>query len=124
LLDLSLLCCIYRHQLPLSRASVPRTACSLDDNHAAPPWLLPRPPQFRLTWTAAFAQTIQEDTVRPGVDEPGQGGTYLRKLLPIELAFKHTVVDAQTIIFEEGADTLTAAVISNVIGNHGQHGVT
>jgi hypothetical protein len=54
----------------------------------------------------------------------GQGGTYLRELLSFELAFKHTVVDTQTIVFEEGADTLAAAVISNVVGNNGQHGVT
>jgi hypothetical protein len=98
---------------------VPRTACSLDYDHAGLPWFLPWPPQFSLAWTAALTQTIQEDTVRPGVDQPGQSGTYLRKLLPIELAFKHAVVDTQTIVFEEGADTLAAAVISNIIGNNG-----
>ena len=58
------------------------------------------------------------------VDELGQGGRYLRKLFPIELAFKHTVVDAQTVVFEECADTLAAAIISNVISNNGQHSVT
>jgi hypothetical protein len=124
LLALSLPCCLYRHQIPLPRAPVPCPACVLDYDHAAPPWLFPGPPQFCLARPAALTQTIQEDTVHPGVDESGQSGTDLRKLLPLELTFKHTVVDAQTIVFEEGTDPLAAAVIGNVIGDHGQHGVT
>jgi len=101
-----------------------RIAGSLDYDHAGPPWLLPWPPQFGLAWTAALTQTIQEDTVRLCIDEPGKGGTYLHKLFPLELAFKHTVVDAQTVVFEERADTLAAAVISNVVGDNSQHSVT
>src|SRR5262249_25525506 len=108
----------------LPRTRVPRTAGSLDYDHTGLPWLLPWPPQFGLAWTAALTQTIQEDTVHLCVDELSQGGTYLHKLLPIELAFKHTVVDAQTVVFEERADTLAAAVISNVVGDNGQHSVT
>jgi hypothetical protein len=103
---------------------VPRTACPLDYDHAGLPWLLSWPPQCGLAWTAALTQTIQEDTVRPCIDELGKGGRYLRKFFPIELAFKHTVVDAQTIVFEECADTLAAAVISNVVSDNGQHRVT
>jgi hypothetical protein len=103
---------------------VPRTVCSLNYDHAGLPRLLSWPPQFSLAWTTALTQTIQEDTVHPCIDELGQGGRHLRKFFPIELAFKYTVVDAPTVVFEECADTLAAAVISNVVGDNGQHRVT